>query len=270
MGLLRCPVCDTAPQVHSPRCPGCGRPIGARNGGLDLLSDQQRAAAEGFANQYTALRKLEGWADASGSESPDGTKRWRDRRAAIARAVSFLEHGLAGDHHAVVGDIGAGGGWAAHLLPGADVIAFDLLDLPGGDGPALRVRGDMRCLPLGAGTIDAVLYSAALHHAPIQDVTQEAARVLRRDGLLVAAESPIYPNPQSRGEAARRSAAYYSRVGCQDLGARYFPIEVGELREALNRSGFHVERLESPRRRYSPAALVLGRRFPVLVARLTT
>jgi SAM-dependent methyltransferase len=203
-------------------------------------------------------------------ERPDGTKRWRDRRAAIARAVSFLEPGLTGGRHAVVGDIGAGGGWAARLLPGVDMIAFDLLDLPGDDGPALRVRGDMRCLPLGAGTIDAVLYSAALHYAPVQDVTQEAARVLRRNGLIVAAESPIYPDPRSREQAAMRSAAYYSRVGCQDLGTRYFPIEVGELREALNRSGFHVERLESPRRRYGPAALVLGRRFPVLVARLTT
>jgi SAM-dependent methyltransferase len=227
-------------------------------------------AAEDFASQYTALRTLEGWADASGRESPNGTKRWRDRRAAVVRAVPFLEHGLPGDRRSAVGDIGAGGGWAAHLLPAADVIAFDLVDVPSDDGPALRVRGDMRRLPLGAGTIDAVLYSAALHYAPVQDVTQEAARVLRRDGLLVSVESPIYPDPRSREQAAGRSAAYYSRVGFRDLGTRYFPIEVGELREALNRSGFRVERLESPRRRYGPPALLLGRRFPVLVARLTT
>jgi SAM-dependent methyltransferase len=272
--LLRCPACDSAPELDPPRCPGCGRPAGARGGGLDLLADRRRAEADDFARQYVALRAREGWASPERGERPDGTRRWRERRAAIAMAATLVRRGLDGGGRAVVGDIGAGGGWAADLLPGADVIAFDLLDVAGevgGGGPALRVRGDMRRLPLGAGTVDALLYSAALHHAPVRDAAREAARVLRAGGLLVSVESPIYPDPRARDDAARRSASYYAGAGFPDLAAHYFPIEIGELRDALHGAGFRVERLDPPRRRYGPLAPLLGRRrFPALVARLTT
>jgi SAM-dependent methyltransferase len=130
------------------------------------------------------------------------------------------------------------------LLDGADVIALDLVDAFPTAG-ALTVRADMTRLPLRSGSLDGALYAASLHYAPIDRVVSEAARVLRADGTLVAVDSPIYGDPQSRADAVARAAAYYTRAGHPDLTGHYHPIEVAALRSALTASGFQVERLEA-------------------------
>ena len=49
----------------------------------------------------------------------------------------------------------------------------------------LRVRGDMRRLPVANGAVDACVYCASLHHAPLAGALEEAARVLRPGGLFM-------------------------------------------------------------------------------------
>jgi len=144
-------------------------------------------------------------------------------------------------------DIGAGGGWAARYLRDADVIAIDLLAAGGRPGE-VRVRGDMRRLPIGDATVDAAFYAASLHYAPIDDSIREAARVLRRGGVLIAVDSPIYRDRNAQARAKARSATYYADAGFPELAEHYHPIDVTALRAALADFGFATVRLDVGKR----------------------
>ena len=266
---LRCPTCSSQPRLGAVRCDGCGRLIEIESGVLDLLPEDLRAEADRFAELYRALRVQEGWAAPTGREGPnDADPKWRRRLEAVKRAVAMLERDLRGDPRPVVGDAGAGGGWAALLFSWADVIAFDWLDPSPVRGPVLSIRADMRRLPLKEGSMDGLLYAASIHYVPIDDAVREAARVLRPGGLLVAAESPMYVDHRSADRAAERSARYYTAMGYPELAVHYHPVDVRRLKTALARSGFRIERIEMPGgllniwRRLSqrhPVAMVVGR-----------
>jgi SAM-dependent methyltransferase len=269
--FLKCPQCGTAPESGLGRCQGCGRSIAAAGGGLDLLDDQGREAADGFAAQYTALRRQEGWIGLEGQEDPEGgdPRLWRGRVESVSRAATALSSQWTGARRPVVVDIGSGGGWAARYFPDADVIAIDLLDTKNSPGH-LNVHADMRSLPLRDSTVDVAFYAASVHYAPVSVSIGEAARVLRGGGLLIAVDSPMYSDRRSQAQAEAGSAAYYAQAGFPELAAHYHPIEVAALREALREGGFDVLRLETGRtaRRWWQR---LGRRErSFLVARLST
>jgi SAM-dependent methyltransferase len=243
--LLKCPVCGAAPVPGRDICTGCGRSIAGPDGALDLLDNSGRQAADRFATQYRALRRQEGWIGVDDREDPQAgdPNLWRRRLESVAQAAEVL-HGEAGAaERPVVADIGSGGGWAARYLTGADVIAIDLLESRGRTD-ALRVRGDMRSLPVRDRSLDAALYVASLHYAPVEDSIREAARVLRTGGLIVAVDSPIYLGPRAQARARVRSAAYYAGAGFRELVAHYHPIDVIALREELTRSGFKLLKLD--------------------------
>jgi SAM-dependent methyltransferase len=259
-GLLTCPRCGTSPRPHSEICRGCGRSVIGSSGQLDLLDDDSRPEADRFAAQYRALRTREGWADSSGREDPEGGSEqlWKGRLESVSAAAAVLAHGWSPGARPIVADIGSGGGWAARHLKDADVIAFDLLEVST-PPPALGVRADMRKLPLRSASVDAVLYGASMHYAPIADAVSEASRVLRPGGLMVAVDSPIYKDARAQAQAVSRTAAYYSGAGYPELSDHYHPINVVELRSALIASGFEIERLKVA----SPASRVwlrLGRK----------
>jgi SAM-dependent methyltransferase len=269
-GLLTCPICGTSPQPHHELCPGCGRTLINAGGGLDLLDDDSRSEADHFAVQYRALRMREGWADSSGHEDPVGGlhQLWDGRLESVANAAAVLARQWTSGTRPVVADVGSGGGWAARLLAPADVIAFDLLATR--QPAALMVRADMRKLPLRDATVDAVLYAASLHYAPVGEAIAEAARVLRPRCLMVAVDSPIYGNARLQARAVQRTAAYYSGAGYPGLSRHYHPINAGELRSVLIDSGFEIERLsvQGPawhawRRlaQKAPASFVVARRL---------
>ena len=242
--LLVCPNCGASPKPDVEDCPGCDRSILASGGGIDLLADEFRAEAEVFSVQYRALRKAEGWIGPGGREDPDdGLPRlWMSHAKLVGEAVAIVANELTGGLRPVVADVGSGGGWAERLLPTAAVIAIDVLDVQ--CSSALTVRGDMRKLPLRDKSVDAALYAASLHYSHARDCIPEAARVLRPGGLLIAVDSPIYPNPRAQAEAVVRTATYYKKAGYPNLAAHYHPVEVGELRSVLGVSGFRIERLE--------------------------
>lgn len=268
--ILMCPQCGASPDATLTSCPKCGRYLLASGGGLDLLADDSRVAADQFAGDYRELRVKEGWADASGREDPEGGNEalWRSRSKSASRALGILGRELNATTRPVVADVGSGGGWAAQRFIDADVVAIDLLDVPARRG-SITVRGDMRNLPLRDGTLDAALYAASLHYAPVAIAIREAARVLRGGGLLVAVDSPIYPDARSRARALARSTAYYTHAGFPQLASHYQPIEAGALRSALLESGFTVVRLDLNRglarvcpgfARRPPSSLVVARR----------
>lgn len=217
-------------------------------GGLDLLDDVARAAADRFAAEYTALRRQEGWAGPDGVEDPDrGDRRlWGGRLESVAEAVGAIANVRTESSRPVVLDIGSGGGWAARYIRDADVIAIDLVAAPS-LADVLRVRGDMRRLPLRQGTADVAFYAASLHYAPAAATIPEAARVLRPGGLVVAVDSPMYRDRNAQARAQARSGAYYAAAGFPDLAQHYYPIHVSSLRAALAGANFELLRLDEGR-----------------------
>jgi SAM-dependent methyltransferase len=230
------------------RCAGCGRSTSAVGGGLDLLDDRGREAADRFAAQYTALRKREGWIGPEGREDPlSGEPRlWRGRLESASKAAAEVSSRWTGGGRQVVVDIGSGGGWAARYFREADVIAVDLLDIESRPG-VVQVRADMRTLPLRDSTVDVAFYAASLHYAPVSDSIGEAARVLRTGGLIVAVDSPIYRDRSTQALAEARSAAYYAGVGFPELAGHYHPIDLEVLRAALAGARFELLRLDGGR-----------------------
>ena len=253
-------------------CPGCGRSVMAASGGLDLLSDDSRDAADRFALAYRKLRTREGWADADGREDPSGgnVRLWRSRFNSMSRAAAILRGELSPTNRPVIADVGSGGAWVAPLLTNADVLAIDLMDIPARPG-SVTVRADMRNLPLRNASIDAALYAASLHYSPVENAVREAARVLRPGGLMVTVDSPIYPDTHAQARASARSTAYYAQAGFPQLANHYYPIEAGVLHSALVASGFDVIRLDGDRGLAS-AWRRLARRPPssLVVARLSS
>ena len=164
----------------------------------------------------------------------------------MAEAVAALANVRTGRSRPVWLDIGSGGGWAARYIRDADVIAIDLVDAPS-PAEVLRVRGDMRRLPLRDATADVAFFAASLHYAPTGEAILEAARVLRPGGLVVAVDSPMYRDRYAQARAQGRSAAYYAAAGFPDLAQHYHPIDVSSLRAALAVANFDVLRLDEGR-----------------------
>ena len=204
----------------------------------------------------------------SGREDPDGglPRLWKGRLRSVSAAAAILAREWPAGSRPVVADVGSGGGWAARLIPFADVLAFDLLDVGPGSA-ALTIRADMRKLPVRDATLDAVLYAASLHYSPVGSAISEAARVLKPRGLLVAVDSPIYKDADSQARAISRSVAYYTRTGYQALGDHYHPIDAQQLRSALVDSGFEISRLSFAAGRWrrlvhsAQSSIVVARRY---------
>ena len=243
--LLRCPRCGAAPDPTKSDCPSCGRLLRSISGGFDLLTDNETLAADLFAERYRSLRRQEGWIQTERQEDPSAgpPQLWQQRVKSVSRAAALLAR-LAGTEtgRPIVVDIGAGSGWADGLLQDFDVIAIDLIEPLA--RRALSVRGDMSRLPLNTQSVDAALFAASLHYAPVSEAIPEASRVLRCGGLLIAVDSPIYPDTRSASKAKARSVAYYTRTGFPQLGDRYLPIEALELRRVMEGSGFRILRFE--------------------------
>jgi SAM-dependent methyltransferase len=133
-------------------------------------------------------------------------------------------------------DVGAGNGWLARRLAGS--FAVTALDVDGGDTGLraiddrriARVRGDLQTLPVRAGSFDAVVAAAALHYAVDQAAALgEMARVLRRRGVIVIADSPVYADAAARDAAWRRTGDYYAGLGAAHLAQRYRGLVRAEL-----------------------------------------
>jgi SAM-dependent methyltransferase len=192
---------------------------------------------------------------------------WRARVKSVTEAAGFFSKLKRSQRRLVILDVGSGGGWASRFLEDTEVISIDLIQQPRG---RLTIRADMRRLPLLTGSVDGALFAASLHYADPADVMPEAARVIRRGGLVVAVGSPIYPDARSRAAATIRSNAYYAKAGFPSLAQRYWPLEASELRRAITESSFQIDcwrvgtRISRAFRRLTsrpPGSLVVARRL---------
>jgi SAM-dependent methyltransferase len=225
-------------------CIGCGRATEMAGGGLDLLDDVSRPAADAFAEKYRALRLSEGWVDPTGQGRTGGRPEMWGRLRSASRAATIVAREWPNPAGRVVADIGSGTGWAHSLFAAFGVIAFDILPaMP--TARAVTVRADMRRLPLRESAIDVAFFSASIHYVPLAEAVIEAARVLRHGGLLIVVDSPIYGDDGSRARAAHRSAAYYTGAGYPELAARYHPASIGELTSVVAGSGFGLVELQT-------------------------
>ncbi len=225
---LACPSCR-APLLgdeHDVRsCPPCAVTYRREEGIWRLLADGRREALGAFIDRYEAVRASEGrqvpdplhlqalpFRDLSGKRREEWAIRARSFLSLLARVVRPLER-RRGRPLAVL-DVGSGVGWLAHRLAarGHDVAAVDLVtnELDGLGvhrhyvREVLPLQAEFDRLPLADGTVDLVVYNAAIHYATDYATTlREGLRVVRPGGLLVVMDSPIYRDASS-GEAMVR------------------------------------------------------------------
>lgn len=238
-------------------CETCGREYAIREGVLDLLVNPSPDVE----------REIEAWSsfceDRNFSEEDrEGAREWllglpmlegkKGPRAELdtwrrhGRAVFGLCAGMDWEGRRVL-ELGAGRCWlSAHLARrGARVVAVDILEADElglgcaeaflGEGVLFdRVLCDMHHLPFRTGSFDAVVATATLHHSPNPvALLEEVRRVTRPDGLLVAANEPLYvpyrvtPEEEKRGacEGAYTLAAWMRFL--RQAGWREEHLEVG-------------------------------------------
>jgi len=207
-----------------------------------MPSDGHATSVRQFVTDYRQVRLAEGFA----STNPEFAHQlpFRDatgRNAAIwrirARHYLVIRAGLAlipGAHRVL--DLGAGNGWLARRL--AQRYRVTALDLDAGetglaalDEPSVaRVCGDLEALPIRDHAYDVVIAAASLHYSMRHErILAEAARVLRRGGVLILADSPVYPDAASRDRAWQRTLSYYQSAGYPDLARRYRGLTRSEL-----------------------------------------
>ncbi|MDY6796382.1 MAG: methyltransferase domain-containing protein [Actinomycetota bacterium] len=238
-------------------CGRCSRGFQIRGGIVDLLHDP---TAE-------VLREIEAWESflACGERDPEAGERSRERLLSLPflegqgaprwEVDTWRRHGRAAfgmcegedlEGRSVL-ELGAGRCWlSAHLARlGAEVVAVDVLEAEGiGLGSAEvfleegihfeRVLCDMHHLPFGAGSFDAIVTTATLHHShDPAALFREIKRVMKKGGVLIAANEPLYvpwreiTEEEKRGahEGAYSLARWLHMLG--DAGWTLIELEVG-------------------------------------------
>ncbi|PSP74667.1 hypothetical protein BRC86_05105 [Halobacteriales archaeon QS_3_64_16] len=135
--------------------------------------------------------------------------------------------------------------YALDAVPGMLAESGARLRASAGSGRVSILRGDARQLPLGAGSVDAVVAFDVLElfdRPSLRVVLWEIRRVLAPDGRLCAVTMDRADTDRSRFlrgyEWAYRCVPGFARVGCRPF----------DVRAAVTEGGFRVERLERSRR----------------------
>lgn len=167
----------------------------------------------------------------------DGDAAGEEATAELARLDRFLD-GLPDDARLLDAGCGPGTPILRHASTATSTVGLDAsreqLRLAAGNAPgAALVQGDLKRLPLCAGTVDAVVCSHALIHVPLADhrtVLDEFARILRLGGRLLVTEGPDEwrgSNPDWLGTGVEMSWAIAGADATRDgLRAAGFRIEV--------------------------------------------
>jgi ubiquinone/menaquinone biosynthesis C-methylase UbiE len=171
--------------------------------------------------------------------------------ALLSRAVAgdhtpyrWLVRAVSGEARRVL-DLACGNGPVARELYGRWVVGVDnnAVQLAGAPGP--KVQADALHLPFANEAFDVVTCSMGLAVLqPLPDVLAEAARVLRRGGVLAATVPAV--RPLRRGDI-RTLTSLTTRL----RSTPQFPAggEIKDLKDQLRAAGFHV--MESQRERYA-------------------
>jgi SAM-dependent methyltransferase len=195
-----------------------------------FVTDYRRVRlTEGFVSTDPEFAQQLPFRDATGRNT--ATWRVRARHYLIMRAVLSLMPGVRR-----VLDLGAGNGWLSRRLSGRYRVTS--LDLDAGetglaalkDPRVGRICGDLEALPVRDGAFDVVIAAASMHYSTHHErVLAETARVLRRGGLFILADSPVYADAASRDRAWQRTLSHYQRAGYPELARRYQGLTAAEL-----------------------------------------
>jgi SAM-dependent methyltransferase len=279
---------------HGLYCAEEGRWFATLDGVHRLLTEERRRELLPLVELEQRMRRDEGWRTDPGlpETAPDHPQAelWKARAQRFRSSLEQVAPYLPTPPWRIL-DVGAGCCWASARLVehGHEVVAVDV-DLDPETGlPAAghllvdpsrlpRAEAEMEALPLEAGAFDLVLAVGALHTAPrLTRALVELRRVLRRNGILLALESPVYRRRHD-GEAAveRAMKACQRRYGLtppRESHAGYLILD--EMSELFRSCGFKldVRGWPGPLRERVDDLLTLARgrrpapRFPILIAR---
>ncbi|MCB0100482.1 MAG: class I SAM-dependent methyltransferase [Anaerolineales bacterium] len=228
---LICPRCKGELTLEAPdqlRCKKDALVFHQIDGVWRFLLPECESHFSRFITDYETVRRFEGrfsadaayyralpFQDLSGRFSAD----WKIRAASFRLLKKFLPN------KSIVLDVGAGNGWLSNRLAstGHEVCAVDLL-VNAEDGLGawrnyethfVPVQAEFSHLPFEDAAADVVVFNASLHYAEhYEETLTEALRVLRRDGLLIVMDSPVYQNAESgRQMLEERKAQFLARYG---------------------------------------------------------
>ena len=177
--------------------------------------------------------------------SPGSTERLLSRAVAGDHTpYRWLVRAVSGEARRVL-DLACGNGPVARELHGRWVVSVDTsaAELAGSPGP--KVQADALHLPFANESFDVVTCSMGLMVLqPLPDALAEAARVLRRGGVLAATVPAVRP---LRRTDFRIVTTLTTRLGPRRSSRP--AASIADLRDQLRAAGFDV--LESQRERYA-------------------
>jgi len=224
--VVECPACR---QIigklfgDGATCQACASSITCVDGIYRALPPDRMLHFSRFVAEYQSVRGREGRGSTSSDyylalPFSDLTRRNHWQWAIRARTFAHFEHQILpriaalNPRGADILDIGAGNGWLSYRLArkGHHPVAVDLLD-NGFDGlgaarhyfsdltrPFPCFQAEMDRLPFAPRQFDAVIFNAAFHYSVDYEVTlAESLRCLRRPGIVVIADSPLYRRSKS-------------------------------------------------------------------------
>ena len=287
--LFLCPQCRQPLPVRPP-CP-CGFVLQEIDGVINLMTEEESAAAQPFLDAYEQVRRDENWGG-DDLDLPFHARRHRDIWDIRQRTFRAFERAVADRERGLALDIGAGNCWMARYLDrwGFDGIAVDVntskMDgLRAGQkyldegARFLRVRAGMERLPFRSGSITLLATNAAFHYASdFRATLSEFERVLTPGGMIAIIDSPFYEDAAD-GERmmAERVVDFRRKYGMDETLARrssYLTFNgLDEILRSMNlRSRVHPVWPGLRRKLEEIRARLAGRRiaqFPVVMIEKT-
>ena len=148
-------------------------------------------------------------------------------------------------------DLGAGSGWLSNRLSNRfDTIAMDIDTGPHAllasqaflsQGKHIeRCQGELANIPLQDKTVDIAILNSSAEFEDLSLIGPEVKRVLKPNGTIYIADSPVFETSQGHGKAVALLHAYYDILEAHMLKERHQPLLFSTLAAEL-KPDFSVE-----------------------------
>ena len=266
---LGCPKCQRAlsQQENSLYCPHDDLSFPLQDGIWRLMSPEQRAEADVFAEEYRDRREEQGWRSLTVEEMaalptipPGGWDKiyWPERHKSFQKLMRWFKQEIDGRSRPLrVVDMGAGVGWLGGRLAmeAGELVELVALDLSAGDAfglgaagrlrqgldrPLTLVQGDIERPPFQHKSVDLLIYNASLHYAgDVAACLAIAAALLRKGGAVVIMDSPISTGPVTA--ISQPPPGVESKSEKEEAGRSGRPLANEKVLQALTETGLAYE-----------------------------